>query len=704
MSKNMKFICVFIAILLILNIQPVTSVELPSSTNPGEIEVVKYHQFIITSAAPINFYPSDIRTINITVQNVYNYSAYSVSTVIDESKADPLKFTDQLHKYIGNEIKAKNSFTVQYDVYIKDNVLKGIYYIPLTVLWSVQEGGTVQRQEDLLIGIIVTENPEVIKIDTINITTIPEHIKSGDEFKLKVLLKNIGNSRLNQIRAALDVKAPFSSVGSSTEQYISVLEPDQSAEVIFNLRLDKQAASRLYNFNFTLDYKDYSNRQQSQSGSFGINAEEISEVYIQDVTLDPTTLNPDSEGLLMVQIANAGTNEVKNVRVTIFGGDKILTQSQNFIGIIQPGPRASETTSFGVKVAHDIDIGDYGLKIQINYDDVNGIHESKSSLYIVKIIDSSSIIPVSPEIMNEIVYDILYLFIFIVMSYGIFLIVASGRVKGSEKKESKKLLTIFILIIYLILLVPYIITSNAGESGVVIENQRMDVHSIPNDIQDLLIYKNNSYNAILIEDPVTNVEKLEGKSAKERKVIISTESQEKGTFVRIDGITTDIYVTSYNIIDQPFDKMIIGDAKKAKFADVIGSINNELENLNKYFSDDIFDISQIVGISQLDFYIGGLLVVLILSFLFHRMFAIWNIPAIATLYSFQFFLTIIVEFLNKMKIEKSILIFGFMFILMLPLTLWMKRFEESENGKQKIFRLYAKNKEIFSKIKKKLGM
>jgi len=270
--------------------------------------------------------------------------------------------------------------------------------------------------------------------------------------------------------------------------------------------------------------------------------------------------------------------------------------------------------------------------------------------------------------------------------------------------QNKKLLTILIIIIYLILLVPYIIASNAGESGIVIENRMIDVHSLPNDIQDLLIYKNYSYNVILIEDPATNVEKLEGKSAKERKTIISKENLEKGSFVRIDDMTTDIYVTSYNIIDQPFEKLVIGDVKKASFGGIIETMNDGLMQLNDYISNDIFDVSQIVTISKVDFYAGGLLVVLVLSFLFHRMFALWNIPAIATLYSFQFFLTIIVGFMNKLKIETSILIFGFIFIPTLLLTYWVKGYEESESGKRKILRIYAKNIEIFSKIKKKLGM
>ncbi len=420
----MHYLKICFLILFIFIIQPAMSpsafaADVIPVSQPGEVESTLYHQFVIIAASPIDFYPSDSKTINITIQNVFNYSAFSVSTVVDKDKADPLKFTKQLQIYAGNEIGPKQRFTVQYEISIKDNVPKGTYYIPLSVIWSAVADGTVKKQEDLFIGIQVAENPEIIKIDTLNVTTIPEHVKAGDTFKLKVAIKNIGNNKLNQIRSVLDVKLPFSSIGSSTEQYIPLLESGQSAEIQFNLQVDKSSPSRLYNFNFTLEYKDYTNRLQSQQSTLGINVEETSEAYIQDITLDPTTLNPDSDGLLMVQIANAGTNEIKNVRVTVFGGEKILTQTQNFIGIIQPGPKSSETTSFGVHVDPEMDAGEYGLNIQINYDDVNGVHNSKSGLYIVKVSEKSSIIPVSNDRLN----DIIYAFIFVVMSYGIFLVV-----------------------------------------------------------------------------------------------------------------------------------------------------------------------------------------------------------------------------------------------------------------------------------------
>lgn len=428
--RNIYAVTLIILGLIILSIQP----AIGQFEEPGEVESVEYNQFLITGASPIEFYPSDIKVINITIQNIFGYSAFGVLTVIDKDKADPIKFTQQLQKYVANEIGPKQNVTVQYEVYIKDTVPKGTYYIPLTVLWSTVADGIVKRQEDLFIGIKVAENPEVIKIDTVNVTTIPEHIEQGDTFKLKVALKNIGNSKLNQIRAALDVKMPFSSVGASTDQYISLLEPGQSAEVSYNLLIDKSALSRLYNFNFTLEYKDYTNRLQTQQSGFGINVEEASEVYIQDVTLEPTTLYPESEGLLMVQVANAGTNEVKNVRVTVFGGEKILTQMQNFIGIIRPGPSASETASFGVLVNPETELGDYGLNIQLNYDDVTGEHFSKSNLYITKISEEPSIIPIS----QESIYEFVYVFIFIIMSYGLFLIVGFNIEKNQQRRYTQK--------------------------------------------------------------------------------------------------------------------------------------------------------------------------------------------------------------------------------------------------------------------------
>ncbi len=270
--------------------------------------------------------------------------------------------------------------------------------------------------------------------------------------------------------------------------------------------------------------------------------------------------------------------------------------------------------------------------------------------------------------------------------------------------RNKKILLFLIIIVYLLSLVPYIIASNAGEAGIIIKNQKIDKDSLPNDIQDLLVYKEDSYNLILLEDPATKVIELGSLKINERKLILSNKTVEMNRFVRVENMTTDIYVTSYNIINQQFDKLIIGDPTEAEFGSIIETINYYIGMINSYSSSAILTISDIVIISKVAFYAGGLLIVLILAFLINRMFALWNIPAIAAAYSFQFFLADLTSLLNKVDVDDSHMIFGFIFIILIPLTVWMKSYEKSEKGMRRIHELYTKNQKILLKIKSKFGM
>jgi hypothetical protein len=236
------------------------------------------------------------------------------------------------------------------------------------------------------------------------------------------------------------------------------------------------------------------------------------------------------------------------------------------------------------------------------------------------------------------------------------------------------------------MLIPYIVASNAGEAGIVIENNRIDVNSLPVDIQDLLIYKKDIYNVILIEDPINLVSKPNGQVARERKLVISRKSQEKGSFVRVDDITSNIYV-SHNIIpdiNSPFEKQIIGDTTKAGFGKIMEIIN--------YYNIPVLVLSKI------GFFAGGLLVVLILTFLLYRMIELWNIPAMITCYSFQIFLANLVMGINHLQVDSTNLLFGFLFIPGVLLTFKTKTFEETVEGRQKIHEIYKFNVKIFKKI------
>jgi hypothetical protein len=255
--------------------------------------------------------------------------------------------------------------------------------------------------------------------------------------------------------------------------------------------------------------------------------------------------------------------------------------------------------------------------------------------------------------------------------------------------QNNKNIPYILIFLFILLVFPYIIASNAGEAGIVISSQKINTTSLPTDIQDIQRLNPESYNYVLIEDQVNKVSKSTGLVGKERKLVISRQTHEIGSFVAVENVTADIYVTSYNIIDQDFNKLIIGETKKPYFGEVI-------EGLNYY------GIIFILGISKIVYYTGGLMIVLILTLLYNRGPALWNIPAVAAFYSFQTFLMIIMEYLNYIEMDGIAMAFSFLFIVLVPLTIWLQRYEKTDGGKQKIYKLYSLNKKIFLKIKNKL--
>jgi hypothetical protein len=265
--------------------------------------------------------------------------------------------------------------------------------------------------------------------------------------------------------------------------------------------------------------------------------------------------------------------------------------------------------------------------------------------------------------------------------------------KGKMTQASKILtLSVALIIIYLILLMPYIVALNSGESGIVISTQKIDIASLPTDVQDLIPYKNLQYNAIVVDDQINSVKNLKGQNLKARKLVLSTRPAQNDEFIRADNIIINIYAPT-NLIpvtNQTFDKLIIGDTNKVEYGGIIEIINK-------------LRINPIMAASQVDFLIGGFLVVLVLTFVYTNGVALWNVPAIITCYSFQFFIAGRIASANHLETDLILLLFGLLFIPAGYLTFKVKEFEESDEGRKQILNLYRENMALFnmavSKIK-----
>jgi len=250
-----------------------------------------------------------------------------------------------------------------------------------------------------------------------------------------------------------------------------------------------------------------------------------------------------------------------------------------------------------------------------------------------------------------------------------------------------KILALIVITCYLTLLVPDIILSNAGESGIVTESRSVPQQLIPRDIHDLLPPQDNYYITIL-DDP----------SSEEQYAVISGHTwYVEGVFVKVIDVTNEWYMDSRtfsSIVNQPFDKIVIGETEEVA---VEWQVIETITRLDT--GGDIIFI-----LSSIDALVGGLFLILILSVLLKGSVALWNIPGIMSCYSFQALCASIVALLNQTDIDETQMILGILFVVLIPLTIWLHRYEETEEGEQKIYELYMKNKKIISEIKTKFGM
>lgn len=399
---------------------------LPCNGSDTQFFNIPIHQFIITNVSQYEFYPGEVFVIDITIKNIRENSVFEVTSNI--ASAEPFKIKKELSKYRQGELFPNQEYTVQYEIYVEEDTLKGVYNLPLSVLWTTVEGGVVQKQEDLNIGIYVFKNPEDIKIDITDII-VPEEIFAGENFSLNINLKNEGKTNLNDLRVNLPLEYPFAVIDTDSEKFITSIKPNETVEITYNIQVDSKAESKLYYSNLTLSYRNPSNLLISKTSILGLNINDASLAYIQEIIIEPAILRPETEGLLMIQIINTGTSTIENVKVIIYGGDEFLAQTHSFIGKIDPGE--SETTSFGIYVDPEARVGKYGLNIYTTYY-VENKEKSFSNIYFTNVLPSDSLFLILEEV-YPVVFGILA---FSILSYLIFWITGSriDRLKDEKKR------------------------------------------------------------------------------------------------------------------------------------------------------------------------------------------------------------------------------------------------------------------------------
>ncbi len=249
--------------------------------------------------------------------------------------------------------------------------------------------------------------------------------------------------------------------------------------------------------------------------------------------------------------------------------------------------------------------------------------------------------------------------------------------------KSKFIAGIFLIVLYIIFLLPYSIVSSVDKedivkNGIVVSSQTIQYQSFPRGIQDILPNKTD-YNLIIIK-------KVD--SPEKSALIFEGDQYLPNDFVKVEDLTTDIYIDSHilSTVDKPFNKLIIGKLNKVTY----GGDYIEYLTANK--------LTFLIALSKAFFYLGGLLIIIVISLLFTGRLEMWTIPGVLSSYSFQFFIINTLSILNQGDviatrltpsiIDNLVVPFGYLFIILIPVTVFIKKYEDTNKGQQMLFKLF----------------
>lgn len=239
----------------------------------------------------------------------------------------------------------------------------------------------------------------------------------------------------------------------------------------------------------------------------------------------------------------------------------------------------------------------------------------------------------------------------------------------------RKDVAIALVVLYFIFLVPYAVHANLEDAGVVKDRKVLSTQNLPEDIGDII--KSEECTVLLVENGVSE----------ERFVVISPEMYLAGEVVEVTDkiINWRVDWHEYGFFEESYENLIVGDVGKvAIFETSVESI------LAGQIGSVIFVLSKI------DFFIGALLVITYLSFSFSNRLYLWNILAIISLYSFEIFFGNIFADLHNVIVSDTSKYFGYIFVVLIPLTYIFRKYEESEEGQKRMKKLYEKISELIT--------
>jgi hypothetical protein len=321
----------------------------------------------LQSQSPDPVEPGQLVTLKFKVENIGKESTEDIIVKITPKFPFTI-YGDVAEKNLG-KLRASSTGAdaeiVEFKLKIDEAAVEGEVGVDLNVY--IGDAGIAYTNDELTVDI---QTHDAI-LDITSITSEPKQISPGQNAKVTIMVKNLADSLLKDIKFKLDFSGatiPLAPYQSSSERRISNLKTNFQNSLDFQVIADPSATPGLYKIPLNITYNDEKGNAYSISDILALTIGETPDVkvYIKKSAV----LQDNTAGKVTLELANAGSSNVKYMELYLLPSDDyklVSTTDYFYLGDVD----SDDTESEEIDIFINRGVDTLTMPVQIKYYDAN---------------------------------------------------------------------------------------------------------------------------------------------------------------------------------------------------------------------------------------------------------------------------------------------------------------------------------------------
>ena len=333
---------------------------------------------------------SEVMNFDVNVRNTGYKTAYDVRVDMELSE-DITKFPFEINdgnydRQMGN-MNPDQTVAVPFSMAVREKAKSGYYPIKFKIRYRENENGNFAAPVEDTLYVRVYGKDEADSLDSEagenertkariivdSFETDPAEIYAGQDFTLKVRMKNASNSiAASNILFTFESEAVsdspvFTTVNGSNSVVVNSLAPGASDTLTIKFSSSPTAEQRSYTITINEQYDSPEFKNAKEAVKIAVGLKQEARLNTGTIEVMPDAISVGEESNVMFSINNTGKVMLYNVNA-VFEADSIQ-KNEAYVGNIEPGKSGNVDTMInGIAPTTD----DGKVKLSITYEDENG--------------------------------------------------------------------------------------------------------------------------------------------------------------------------------------------------------------------------------------------------------------------------------------------------------------------------------------------